>query len=173
MMEKFVVGEKFPYEVKEGLSAYFDGNSINIVLGYAKITRGEHEAFRNNQIEFYLSYINNTFFLCIKSDNLIDYSDAALLLDIKGKLRLIGKGDESYPVLMFLVDTSTGIFMGARVLGLSNEASQNMSTILKAMEGKYPTMEEYRNNARGVMGSLTTESIRNLAFSEYVSDPSK
>jgi hypothetical protein len=171
-MEMYIEGERFPHEVKEGLSGYFDGNSVNIVLGYDKVTEGEYKAFRENEIEFYLSYINKTFFICIRADNLIDLSDAAIYLDIKGELRLVEKGEESYPVHMFLVDTSTNTFLGARILGISNEASRNMSAVLKGMEGDYPSLDEYKENATSVMGMLKTENIKELAFSEYKSKPS-
>lgn len=171
-MQIFITGEKFPCDVAEGLSAYFDGSRIHLVVGYDNIKESEFEGFMNEEIEFYLSYVNNVFFLCLKIKSFIDLSDVALFIDIQDKdLDLIKKGDMSYPVYMFLVDTSDNTFMGARVLGLSNEMSHNMSLVLKGMNGHYPNMQQYRKNAKYVMSKLKTEEIKNLSFSEYKSKP--
>lgn len=172
-MEMFVVGEKFPRMVNEGVTAVFDGNKIEVIIGLRNISESEHRGFMNGEIEFYLSYVNDVFFLCMRVEELMDLSDMPVRIAVDNgvKPRAVHKGREGYPVFVFLVDAKTEIHKGTRVIGLSNDMSRNLNLVLEDMKGIYPEIEEYDKNCLRTMGMLSTEQIKNFAFSEYKSSP--
>lgn len=171
-MQRFCVDEEFPIKINEGISASFRGSRIDYLIGLEGITSKEIESFRNGEIKIYLSKINGVIFLLAEIDGVLAVSDAPLLLDIvNGDYSPIEKGDMSYLLNVFLIDTSTNILKGMRVIGLSNDISNKLSIILDKMIDKNIDLYEYAQTSIYVQSKMSSQAMADVSFGSYISKP--
>lgn len=171
-MQRFCVGEEFPIKIKDGISASFRSYRIDHLIGLKHISKNEAESFNSGEIKVYLSKVNDVIFLLTEIEGVLAVSDAPLLLDIIDEdYSPIPKGDMSYLLNIFLVDTSDNILKGMRVIGLSNDLSNKLSIIVDKMIDKNFDLDQYAKTSKYVQSKMSSEAIADIAFGSYTSKP--
>ena len=171
-MQRFCVGEEFPIKIKDGISASFRGSRMDHLIGLNRISKKEVESFNSGEIKIYLSKVNDVIFLLTEIEGVLAVSDAPLLLDIIDEdYSPIPKGDMSYLLNIFLVDTSDNMLKGMRVIGLSNDLSHKLSIIVDGMMDKNLDLDEYAKTSKYVQSKMSSEGMADMAFGNYTSKP--
>lgn len=164
IMEELRVGSNYEFLFgREGALFNINESGLDLTLRFHKPTKEEIEAIKNNDLKYYLTYIDGVIWLVweFKDAKLIDTPYCATILKNKPVLQDV-RDEEGYGLTITLGDCTNGKLEAIRYISLSTKVSKK----LKEMVEKQPDFKkpDYYRLCQMQMMKYTTKDIKSRAI---------
>lgn len=172
-LHKLVVGS--PY--KEGVTGcdeaqyyQYDANGHFVFLCFNNLLSREVESFQKNRLDLSFLVVKQVIFLLLHIDGFLDWSDFPYSYHlVPDELKKIPEAHFSYgtgaPMFFILVEGTTGIVKGLRVLGLSSKFSNALHREIQEQATIPFDKKVYNQTIDEVRRKFSCEELRR--FSNY------
>ncbi|EMH2710029.1 hypothetical protein SI855_002781 [Clostridioides difficile] len=124
-MQKIAVGEKYPFNVGDGLSITFNDAGFTTIFKTNKLSEKDILGFREGDLRIDISFLNKIIFFTFTNITCIGYEDIPFTIHLtKCKEMQDIKENEGYLMTFILIEGKNNIVKGFRTISFSTKASE-------------------------------------------------